>query len=483
MIDLRNVLFLLGVLLSLLAAAMLIPMGVEILFYGTEHWQSFAASSFVCGFVGTLLSVSNQTDSKMELGVREAFLLTALLWIVSCFVAALPLYFSQIKIPFTDALFESTSALTTTGATILSDLEAAPKAILLWRAILQWLGGIGIIVMAMIIFPILRIGGMQLFRSEFSDRSEKILPRVSQIASGIVGVYTGLTLLCLIFLYIAGMDLMDALCHAMGTLSTGGLSTRDASIQSFDSWQIEFIIMVFMVLGGGTLVLYVKMWQGDFSNLIKDPQYRVYLITLFVASSVLAAWHIITADANPVDSIRYSFFSVISIMTTTGYFAADYSIWGSFAGMLMLVLSMVGGCTGSTSGGIKIFRFQVLFSYAFVHLKQLRRVHGVYIPMFKGQKISETIALSVFVFVTLYVVCLMMLSLLLSFFDLSFTTAFTAAVATMGNVGVGLGKIGPAGTFAQLPEGAKLLLMFGMILGRLELLTILVLFLPNFWRD
>jgi len=483
MLDLRSVLFLLGVLLSLLAAAMLIPMGIEIGFYSTDYWQSFAISSFVCGFAGTLLSVSNQPDTRMELGVREAFLLTTLLWFASCLVAALPLYFGPARITFVDALFEATSALTTTGATVLTDLDTMPKSILLWRALLQWLGGIGIIVMAMIIFPILRIGGMQLFRSEFSDRSEKILPRVSQIASGIVGVYTGLTFLCLLCLSFVGMEVFDALCHAMSALSTGGLSTRDASIQAFGSWQIEFILMIFMILGGGTLVLYVRIFQGNPSSVLKDPQYKAYLLTLLGAGGVLSLWYILTSDANLLSAIRFSFFSVISVMTTTGFYAVDYTLWGSFAGTFMVLLSFIGGCTGSTSGGIKIFRLQVLFSYALSHLRQLRRVHGVYIPTFKGQKISESIALSVFVFITLYLLCVLVLALLLSFYDLSFTTAFTGAVAAIGNTGAGLGKIGPSGTFAQLPEGAKFLLMFGMLLGRLELLTILVLFLPSFWRD
>ncbi|MBX9977560.1 MAG: TrkH family potassium uptake protein [Alphaproteobacteria bacterium] len=484
MLDLRTVLFLLGVLLSLMAAVMLVPLSLDYLIYETQHWQGFAISSFMCGFVGTLLAVSNQPDGHIELGVREAFLLTSMLWGVSSFVSALPFYFSTLSISFIDALFEATSALTTTGATVLVGLDAMPKSILLWRAMLQWLGGIGIIVMAMIIFPILRIGGMQLFRSEFSDRSDKILPRVSQIASGIFSVYSILTLLCMFFLYMAGMEPFDSLCHAMATLSTGGLSTHDSSIQAFHSWEIELILAIFMILGGGTLILYVRVWQKDVRGLFRDPQYRFYLLTILGSGTLLSLWYMNTNNITIMSSVRYSFFSVISVLTTTGFSVSDYTLWGTFPGMLMVILGLMGGCTGSTSGGIKIFRIQVFLSFAFAHLKQLRRVHGVYIPIYKGQKLHEGIALSVFIFIALYIVCTLFLAVALSCFDLNFTTAFTGAVGAISNLGVGIGKIvGPSGSFASIAPGAKLCLMFGMLLGRLELLTVLVLFLPSFWRN
>ena len=428
--------------------------------------------------------MSNQPDHGIELGVREAFLLTAMLWGVSSLVAALPFYFSPLEINFVDALFESTSALTTTGATILLGLDGMPKSILLWRAMLQWFGGIGIIVMAMIIFPILRIGGMQLFRSEFSDRSEKILPRVSQIATSIFSVYSILTVLCLFFLYMAGMEIFDAVCTAMATLSTGGLTVHDNGIQVFHNWQIEIVLMVFMILGGGTLILYVKVWQKDVKSLVQDPQYRLYLLLILSASLILTLWYVSTNNVTLITALRYSFFSVISVITTTGFFITDYTTWGSFPGMMMLILGMIGGCTGSTSGGIKIFRIHVFFSFAFSQLRQLRRVHGVYIPTFNGQKISDSIALSVFIFIMLYIFCVLTLSLVLTLFDLDFTTAFSGALSAISNLGVGLGKIiGPSGSFSPLGTGPKLSLMVGMILGRLELLTILVLFLPSFWWD
>jgi trk system potassium uptake protein TrkH len=239
-----------------------------------------------------------------------------------------------------------------------------------------------------------------------------------------------------------------------------------------------------MILGGGTLILYVKVWQKDVRGLFRDPQYRFYLLTILGAGTLLSLWYMSTNNVSVVTSVRYSFFSVVSVLTTTGFSVSDYTLWGTFPGMLMVILGLMGGCTGSTSGGIKIFRIQVFLSFAFAHLKQLRRVHGVYIPVYKGQKLHEGIALSVFVFIALYIVCTLFLAVALSCFDLNFTTAFTGAVGAISNLGVGVGKIvGPSGSFASIAPGAKLCLMFGMLLGRLELLTVLVLFLPSFWRN
>lgn len=484
MLDLRTVLFLLGVLLSLLAASMLIPLSVEVLIYETDHWKSFATSSFMCGFAGALLATSNQPSEKIELGVREAFLLTTLLWVASCVVASLPFYFSAFHLSYINALFEATSALTTTGATILTNLDHMPKAILLWRALLQWIGGIGIIVTAMIIFPILRIGGMQLFRSEFSDKSEKILPRVSQIASSIVGIYLGLTIVCAIFLYLAGMDKFDAISHAMSTLSTGGMSTHDNSISAFRSGYVECILMLFMILGGGTLILYIRIWQKGLVSIFKDPQFSTYLILLGVVSLFVSLWCLNNLYGAPLELIRHASFTTISIITTSGYIVSDYTLWGHFAATLFLILSLVGGCTGSTSGGIKIFRLQVVFSVIFSHLKQLRRIYGVYIPSYRGEKLSDQVISSVFIFITLYILSVLFLAIALSFFEVDFVTAFTGAISTISNIGIGLGKIiGPSGSYAPMEAFPKLLLMGGMILGRLELLTALVLLLPSFWRD
>ncbi|MBX9805563.1 MAG: TrkH family potassium uptake protein [Alphaproteobacteria bacterium] len=463
---------------------MLIPLSVELFVYRTGGWRGFAISAFITGLVGTLLVLSNRYEGKTELRVREAFLLTAASWVATSFFAGLPFFWSTLSLGFHDCWFESVSALTTTGSTVLAHLDRVPRGILLWRALLQWLGGTGIIVMAMTILPILRIGGMQLFRNEFSDRSEKILPRLSQIASAILSIYLGFTLICAILLHFAGMKWFDAICHAMGTVSTGGLSTKDLSIGAYHSFSIELILMVFMLIGGTTFILFVKLWHRNFKAVWKDSQVRAYLSTIAIASLLATFWLMIHQDADFLTGLRHASFAVISVITSTGYCTEDYALWGAFPLVLFFLLSLIGGCTGSTSGGIKIFRFQVLVAVALSHMRQLRRSHGVYLPTYQGQKISENISTSVFTFITLYAFCLMMLAGGLSICGLDFITSLTGAASALGNLGPGLGPlIGPLGTFASLEIAPKCLLMFGMILGRLELLAILILFMPSFWRD
>lgn len=484
MIAFRAVFYLIGILLSVIAVAMLIPLSVDLFIYRTGGWRGFAISAFITGFVGTLLVLSNRYEGKTELRVREAFLLTAASWISSSFFAGLPFFWSSLSLGFYDCWFESVSALTTTGSTVLAHLDKVSKGVLLWRALLQWLGGTGIIVMAMTILPILRIGGMQLFRNEFSDRSEKILPRVSQIASAILSIYFLFTLICTILLHLAGMKWFDAICHAMGTVSTGGLSTKDLSIGAFHSLSIELILIVFMLIGGTTFILFVKLWHRNFKAVWHDSQLRVYLGIIGIATLLSTVWLMIHQDFDFLSGLRHSIFAVVSVITSTGYSTEDYNLWGSFPLVLFFVLSLIGGCTGSTAGGIKIFRFQVLFAVALSHMRQLRRSHGVYLPTYQSQKISENISTSVFTFITLYAFCLIMLAGGLSICGLDFITSLSGAASALGNLGTGLGPlIGPNGTMASLDIAPKCLLMFGMILGRLELLAILILFMPSFWKD
>jgi trk system potassium uptake protein TrkH len=485
MIDFRSVFFLIGILLSGIAATMLIPLFVELFIYKTDEWQGFAAAIFICGFVGSALALANRPQGKIVLGMREAFLMTSLSWIASSVFAGLPFYCSDLGFSFVNSCFESVSALTTTGGTIMVNLDTSPKGILLWRALLQWLGGTGIIVMAMTILPTLRIGGMQLFRSEFSDRSEKILPRVSQIASAILVTYVVFTLVCAFLLYFAGMSTFDAICYAMATISTGGLSTHDSSISFFNSPLIEMILIVFMIIGGSTLILYVKLWHGDTKSIQRDSQLRTYLGVIFIVSCVVTAWSYGINENHFIPSLRHSIFTVVSVITSTGFTSSDYNLLGNFPRMLLFILSVVGGCTGSTTGGIKIFRFQVLFALALAHLRQLRRPHGIYLPTYQRQKISESIATSVFTFITLYCLCLVILACGLASFGLDFSTSLSGAAATLGNVGLGLenGAANLSNSYASLSDGPKIIMMFGMILGRLELLTILVLLIPSFWRD
>lgn len=484
MIDLRSVLFLTGALLWGLTLTMLIPLLTELLVYQSQFWSGFLVSIFICGFFGVALTLANRPYGKIVLGMREAFLMTSLSWVILSIFAGLPFYYSNLNLNFTNACFEAVSSLTTTGSTVIEHLDVTPKGILLWRALLQWLGGTGIIVMAMTIFPTLRIGGMQLFRSEFSDRSEKILPRVSQIATAILAAYAFFTILCAIFLYWAGMPSFDAICHAMATVSTGGLSTQDTSIGAYNSPLIEFIIIIFMILGGSTLILYVRLWNGDSKTICRDSQLRAYLVTLLIASIAICLWNWGINKIDFLTSLRQGAFSTISTITTTGFVTADYGRWGKFPLMFFFILSLIGGCTGSTTGGIKVFRFQILFALTKAHLMQLRRPHGVYVPLYQDQKVSDTVAFSVYTFLTLYCFCLVVLALIFSGMGMDFLASLSGAASCIGNIGPGLGEhIGPHTCFAGLSEGPKIAMMLGMILGRLELLTVLVLFMPSFWRD
>jgi len=483
MISFRAIFFLIGILLSIIAAAMLIPLSMDLLVYRTNEWRGFAISAFITGLVGTLLVLSNRSG-KISLGVREAFLLTTGSWVTTSFFSGLPFFWSSLSLGFLDCWFESVSALTTTGSTVLANLGTVSKGILLWRSLLQWLGGTGIIVMAMTILPILRIGGMQLFRNEFSDRSEKILPRVSQIASAILSIYFFFTLVCAILLYLAGMKWFDAICHAMCTVSTGGLGTKDLSIGSFRSFSIELILMIFMIIGGTTFMLFVKLWHRNFKAVWRDSQLRVYLSIITIASLAGTFWLHLHQGVNFLDSLRHSSFAVVSVITSTGFATEDYSSWGTFPLVLFLLLSIIGGCTGSTSGGIKVFRFQVLTAVALSHMRQLRRPHGIYIPSYQSQKISENVSTSVLTFITLYTFCLIALTAGLSICGLDFITSLSGAASSLGNLGSGLTPlIGPHGSFVNLATSPKCLLMLGMILGRLELLAILILFMPSFWKD
>lgn len=483
MIAFRAVFFLIGILLSISAAAMLVPLSLELLVYKTNGWRGFAISAFITGFIGTLLVLSNRSG-KISLGVREAFLLTASSWVATSFFAGLPFFWSSLPLGFLDCWFESVSALTTTGATVLPQVGKVSKGILVWRSLLQWLGGTGIIVMAMTILPILRIGGMQLFRNEFSDRSEKILPRVSQIASAILSIYFFFTLICAILLRLAGMKWFDAICQAMCTVSTGGLTTTDLSVGAFQSFPIELILMVFMIIGGTPFILFVKLWQRNFKAVWQDSQLRVYLSIIGVASLSGAFWLHFNQGVGLLNSFRHSSFAVISVITSTGYATEDYISWGAFPLVLFFLLSIIGGCTGSTSGGIKIFRFQVLLAVALSHMRQLRRPHGIYVPSYQSQKISENVSTSVLTFITLYALCLIALTGGLSICGLDFMTSLSGAASSLGNLGPGLTSlIGPHSSFADLDTSPKCILMLGMILGRLELLAILILFMPSFWRD
>ena len=482
MTSYHPVLYVNGLLLTTLAIAMGITSLADMV-TGNPDWQVFVGSAFLTVFVGVLLILTSGTKWT-RITVRQAFLLTTSSWIVLAAFAALPFAFSELNLSYTDAFFESMSGLTTTGSTVISGLDTAPPGILLWRALLQWLGGVGIIVVAVAILPMLQVGGMQLFHLESSDQSEKVLPRAAQIAAGIGLVYLVLTLICATAYWLAKMTWFEAFTHAMTTIATGGFSTSDQSIGHFRSPAVEWIASVFMIIGAMPFVLYLQAIRGKSRLLFRDSQVHWFLSIVLLAVSAIAFWQWWELDVRFGEALRYSTFNVISIITGTGYASAAYDTWGGFALAVFFLLMFIGGCAGSTSCGIKVFRFQVLYATARVQMARLLQPHRVYLPYFNRAPIPEDVSTSVMGFFFLFICAFAWLAMALGLCGLDFLTAVSGAATAIANVGPGLGPmIGSQGNFAPLPDVAKWLMSAGMLLGRLELFTVLVLFLPSFWRD
>lgn len=479
--DFRTLLTIIGALVASLGLAMLLP-AIADAAVGDENWRVFLGASLVTTLSGAGLWASS--SGRVEtLTLRQAFVLTTLIWVVLTLFGALPLLWWDMNLSLTDAIFESMSGITTTGATIMNSLETAPRGILLWRAILQWLGGLGIVVMAIAVLPMLQVGGMQLFTAETFDTPDKILPRATQIAGGMITVYLILTIACLVSYWMGGMGLFDAIAHSMTTVATGGFSTMDNSIGAFNSAQIEYTAIIFMILGSLPFALYLSAMQGQAWRLFQDSQVRTFLLILF-GVSLLMAWTQFDQNLfSNADALRNALFSVTSILTGTGYANSNYNAWGPFAIGLFFVLTFVGGCTGSTSCGIKVFRFQVLARDLSQHIRQILTPSRVYVKRYNGAPLPDKISVSVQSFVFLYIISFFVLAVLLTASGLDFITALSGAATAISNVGPGLGEIiGPAGNFSPLNDVSKWLLIAGMLVGRLEILIILVLFTTRFWR-
>ena len=479
--DYRAVFLVNGLLLLILGVAMLVPALLDAR-VGHPDWQVFLAAAFLTGFVGAGLSIICW-GSGGELHLRQAFVLTTSIWVVTPTFAALPFAFSDLDLSYTDAFFEAMSGITTTGSTVISGLENAPPGILIWRALLQWMGGIGIIVTAVAILPLLQVGGMQLFRMESSGASEKVLPRTAQIAGTISIIYLSLSLFCALVYWAAGMPPFDAAAHAMTTIATGGFSTSDASIGVYDSALIDYTATAFMIIGSLPFLLYFQVIRGRPLALWRDSQVRWFFAILFTAITGMTLWQVGGNDVAMGEALRLTIFNITSILTGTGYTTDDYGQWGGFAVVMFFFVIFVGGCAGSTSCGIKIFRFQVLYAAARTQMGRLLQPHGVFVANFNHRPIPESVMDSVMSFFFLFALSFAVLAVALSLMGLDFLTAVSGAATAIANVGPGLGSvIGPSGTFAPLPDMAKWLLAAGMLLGRLELLTVMVLFTRTFWR-
>lgn len=482
MIDIRPVSHVIGLLLACLALAMIGPLIAD-LAVGDDEWRVFLEAGIVTGAVGTVMAIASWRKERGGLTLRQGFLLTTGVWLILPFFGALPFMLGPGQTRLVDAYFEAMSAITTTGSTVLEDIELLPPGLRLWRGILQWIGGVGVIVMAMVFLPELRVGGMQVFRSEAFETMGKILPRAAQIASGISGIYVGLTVACALAYLATGMSAFDAVVHAMTTVATGGMANYDASFSIFGSGA-QYVAVVFMILGALPFVRYVQLTTGTARPLLRDSQIHVFLALIFGCVAVLSLYVANRSGGLNEAVIRAALFNIVSVMTGTGFSSADYMQWGPFAVTSFFFIGLIGGCAGSTTCSIKVFRYQILFAAI---RQQIRRIHypsGIFIPRFQGRALTEETLNSVMVFFFVFVLSLGLTAVLLSFTGLDFITSVSGAATALANVGPGLGPtIGPAGNFAPLDDSAKWILTAAMLVGRLELMLVLVLLTGRFWRD
>jgi len=480
MYNYKTVFYTLGTLQIILGVFMLIPVIIQLIY--NELDSGFVSASIITIIFGVLFFLSN-LDHDKNIDLPQAFILTALSWLSIAIFGSLPFIFSELNLNFTDAFFESMSGITTTGSTIITDLNNAPKGILLWRAILQWLGGIGIILMAITLVPIMNIGGMQLFKISSNDSAEKILPKSKEVSLRLIVIYSLLTFACAIFYKLFGMSYFDSLTHSMTTIATGGFSNYNESIGHFDSALIEINAIIFIILGSIPFIAYIKYLNGDKKIFYKDAQINFFIKTIIISVIIIFIFLLFKNYNSETFLLRQVVFNVVSILTGTGYVTANYSDWGGFPLIFFLVLMFIGGCAGSTACGLKIFRIHILYKFFVMQLKKYIYPRGVFVLKYGDNVLNEKFISSIISFVFLYIIIFFIITALLSISGLDFVTAVSGAATSISNVGPGLGgMIGPSGNFSLLPDFSKWVLTVGMILGRLELFAIIVLFIPSFWR-
>ncbi|MFK7902649.1 MAG: TrkH family potassium uptake protein [Nitratireductor sp.] len=475
----RPILLINGLLLTTLGVAMFLPAIVDLM-ADNDDWQVFSAASLVTILIGFGF-YSGARGTANDMSTRQAFVMVSAAWLLLALFGAIPYMLSNVVDSFTDAMFESMSGITTTGATVITNLNDAPPGILFWRGIQQWLGGLGIIVMAVAVLPMLQVGGMQLFKIEAFDTAEKIMPRATQISGSLTLTFVFITAACTLAYLAAGMKIDDAVIHAMTTVATGGYSTKDASIGHFNSMGVEAVAIVFMILGSIPFILFVQAVRGETTALYKNSQVRVFITLL--AFLILLAWWLNPNKENQLESFFHSALSVTSLVTGTGYTSTDYNAWGPASQIFFFLIMFIGGCAGSTSCGIKIFRFQILFSTIHQNLKKIFQPNGIFEVRYNGKRLASNVSVAVMNFIFLFVMIFIVIAIMLNISGLDVITSLSAAGSALANVGPGLGDvIGPKGTYQSLNDASKWILIFAMLIGRLELLTVLVLFTPQFWR-
>ena len=478
----KTVFFAIGILLIILGLFMLIPFFVQLIYL--EKNNIFLSSASITIFIGILLILTNLEETR-KLNLQQAFLLTTLSWLSIAIFGSLPFLLSDLNLSFFDCFFESMSGITTTGSTIITNLDSAPKSILIWRAILQWLGGIGVIVMAITVLPLLNTGGMQLFRRENFDTTEKILPKTREVTLIISTIYLSLTFVCGVAYWLVGMNIFDSIAHSMTTIATGGFSTYSGSIGHFQNPKIEIVAIIFIILGSIPFIAYIKFLNGNKKIFFEDIQIKGLIYILIISVLLMFLYLAINnKEYELFENLRISTFNVVSILSGTGYVTSDFSLWGKFPLIFFLFLMFIGGCAGSTTCGIKIFRFQILWTFILTQLKKLIHPRGIFPMKYNQGEISNSFVYSIISFIFLYFFIFFILAALLSLDGLDFVTALSGSASAISNVGPGLGDvIGPNGNFSGLPNFSKFSLSLGMLLGRLELFAVLVLFFPSFWKN
>jgi trk system potassium uptake protein TrkH len=481
MYDFRPVCHVIGRLIIVLGASMLAPLLLDMLDdNGNAH--GFVLAAFLTLAAGLAMTLITRQGETGGLTRPQAFLLTVLVWVVLPIFGALPFVFGAPSVDYTDAYFEAMSGLTTTGATVFTGLDEAPRGMLLWRALLQWFGGLGIVIVAIVFLPMMRVGGMQFFRSESFDVSHDVTPRTTEIATSLMYLYLGLTIAGALGYSIAGMDGFDALCHSMTTVSTGGFGNHDNSFEDFTPLA-HYVSVLFMCLGALPFVRMVQMTRGNLGAMHRDSQAQAFLVILMMVAVIITISLIYQGRYEGVSAFRESLFNVTSVMTGTGYASDAYDVWGGLAVALFFVIPLIGGCTGSTSCSAKVFRYQILYAALVVQIRSIHSPHGVFPMRYQGRPVEPEVVSSIMGYFFVFVCALSIWSILLSLLGLDTITAISAAVASLGNIGPGLGAVvGPSGNYASLPDTAKWLLSLGMLLGRLEFLSVLVLFMPIFWQ-
>ncbi len=481
MMDFRPVGYVIGLLVAILGATMLLPMLADMI-EGRGEWHVFLESAVITILTGAVLAMSCSNGVGEGLTIRQTFLLTTGVWVALPVFGAIPFLFGESELRFVDAYFEAMSGLTTTGSTVISGLDDMPQGLLLWRGLLQWLGGIGIIVVAMVFLPELRVGGMQIFRSEGFETMGKILPRAQEIAGQISLIYVFLTVVCALVYAGFGMSFFDATVHSMTTIATGGFSNYDSSFATFTG-PLEYAAAVFMILAALPFVRYVQLANGNTSSLWQDSQIRTFLAIIIVLVAIMSVFLTTVFPHHWERALRESLFNITSIISGTGYASVDYMGWGSFPIMLFFLIGLIGGCAGSTACSIKVFRYQLLFASIKTQIRRIRSPHGVFMPRYDGRPIGRDVLTSVMSFFMFFVLSMGILSWALALTGLDFITSVSGAATALANVGPGLGdQIGPAGNFAGLNDTAKWLLTIGMLVGRLELLAVYAIFTTQFWR-